>query len=228
MAKKRTKPAFNSRAFLATVNGGRKLTNYRKSDVIFSQGDTADSVFFIEAGRVKLEATSPQGKQAIVAVLKADDFFGDGCLVGQPLRLAAAVAMSDSRVMRVKKATMLRVLREEPSFSEMFMAHVIAKSSRFEADLVDQLFNSSEKRLARALLLLANFGKDGKDKPVIVKVSQETLATMVGTTRSRVSYFMNRFRKLGLIEYNGDIKVRSSLMSIILSNAPPHIARDGD
>lgn len=226
MARKRAKTAFDSRTFLATVNGGRKLSNHSNGDVIFSQGDPADSVFFVEKGRIKLEVTSAQGKQAVVAVLKADDFFGEGCLIGQPLRLSAAVAMTESRVMRVKKAVMVRVLRKEPSFSEMFTAHVLTHSSRVEADLVDQLFNSSEKRLARALLLLANFGKDGGSEPIIIKVSQETLATMVGTTRSRVSFFMNRFRKMGLIEYNGDMKIHSSLVSIVLNDTPPHISSE--
>lgn len=222
MAKK-GKKGFDSSVFLSTVNGGRKLTSYRKGDVIFSQGDAADSVQYVERGRIKLEVTSTQGKQAVVAVLKADDFFGEGCLIGQPLRLSAAVAMTDSRIMRVKKAEMIRVLADEPSFAEMFTAHVLTRSSRFEADLVDQLFNSSEKRLARTLLLLANFGKDGQAEPISVKVSQEVLATMIGTTRSRVSHFMNRFRKMGLIDYNGTMKVHSSLMSVILNDNPSRI-----
>ena len=226
MAKKRTKAAFDSRVFLATINGGRKITDYRKGAVIFSQGDPADSVFYIEKGRIKLEVTSSQGKLAVVAVLKADDFFGEGCLIGQPLRLSAAVALSESRVMRVKKAEMIRVLKNEPTFSEMFTLHVLTRSSRIEEDLVDQLFNSSEKRLARTLLLLANFGKDGKPEPITAKVSQETLAEMIGTTRSRVSFFMNRFRKLGLINYNGNMKVHSSLLSIVVNDAPSRISSD--
>lgn len=227
MAKKqRSKLAFDSKAFLSTVDGGRKLANYRKGDVIFSQGQTADSVHYVEKGRIKLMVTSRQGKQAILAVLKADDFFGEGCLIGQPRRLSSAVAMTDSTVMRVNKAEMIRVLADEPSFAEMFTAHVLTRSSRFEADLVDRLFNSSEKRLARTLLMLANFGKDGRVEPITVKVSQEVLAEMVGTTRSRVSHFMNRFRKLGLIDYNGSMQVHSSLMSVILNDTSSHSSVD--
>ena len=173
-------------------------------------------------GKVKVTVVSEQGKEAVVAVLGPDEFCGEGCLTGQPLRLATATAMTDCEIMRLEKATMIRVLHDEPAFSEMFVSHLLARTVRVEADLVDQLFNSSEKRLARALLLLANFGKDGRPEPIIAKVSQETLAEMIGTTRSRVSYFMNKFRKLGLIDYNGRIEIHSSLLNVVL-HEEPHI-----
>ena len=180
------------------MNGGRSISKYRKNQTVFSQGSSADAVFYIQKGKVKITVVSEQGKEAVVAVLGPDEFCGEGCLTGQPLRLATATAMTECEIMRLEKATMIRVLHEEPAFSEMFVSHLLARTIRVEADLVDQLFNSSEKRLARALLLLANFGKDGRPEPIIAKVSQETLAEMIGTTRSRVSYFMNKFRKLGL------------------------------
>ena len=179
-------------------------------------------MFYIQKGKVKITVVSEQGKEAVVAVLGPDEFCGEGCLTGQPLRLATATAMTDCEIMRLEKATMIRVLHEEPAFSEMFVSHLLARTIRVEADLVDQLFNSSEKRLARALLLLANFGKDGRPEPIIAKVSQETLAEMIGTTRSRVSYFMNKFRKLGLIDYNGRIEIHSSLLNVVL-HEEPHI-----
>ena len=202
--------------FLATVERGRTVSNYRKDQVIFSQADPADAVFYIQKGKVKIAVTSEQGKEAVVAVLGAGEFFGEGCLVGQPLRLAAARVMTDSAVMRVEKAQMVRVLHDQPSFGELFLSYVLTRNSRVEADLVDQLFNSSEKRLARLLLLMANVGKEMKSEPITAKISQETLAEMVGTTRPRVSFFMNKFRKLGFIEYNGTMKVHSSLLSIVL------------
>jgi CRP/FNR family cyclic AMP-dependent transcriptional regulator len=208
--------------FLASVNGGRTLVSYRKGEVIFSQGKSADAVFYIQKGKVKITVISEQGKEAIVAVLGADEFFGEGCLTGQPLRLATAAAMTECEIMRLEKGTMVRVLHEEPAFSEFFVAHLLTRTARVEADLVDQLFNSSEKRLARALLLLANFGKDGPPEPTITKVSQETLAEMVGTTRSRVSFFMNKFRKLGLINYNGHLEIHRSLLNVVL-HEEPHI-----
>jgi CRP/FNR family transcriptional regulator, cyclic AMP receptor protein len=210
------KSAFDSKVFLATVNGGRTISKLPKSAIIFSQGDRADAVFYIQKGKVKIVVTSEQGKEAVVAILAADEFLGEGCLIGQPLRLATATAMTDSSVMRVEKAEMVRVLHEEPSFGEMFAAHLLTRKNRVEEDLVDQLFNSSEKRLARTLLLLANFGKEGRPEPITTKISQETLAEIIGTTRPRVNFFMNKFRKLGFIEYNGDLAVHSSLLSVVL------------
>jgi CRP/FNR family transcriptional regulator, cyclic AMP receptor protein len=215
MAKK-AKSKFDPKIFLATVDGGRTVSKYRKDDVIFSQGAPADAVFYIQKGKVKVAIASAQGKEAVIAILDAGSFFGEGCLIGQPLRLARAAAMTDSSVMRVEKAEMVRVLHAEPIFGEMFTAYLLTRNSRIEADLVDQLFNSSEKRLARTLLLLANIGKEGGPEPVLTKISQETLAEMVGTTRSRISKFMNKFRKLGLIDYNGQLRVHSSLLSIVL------------
>jgi len=190
--------------------------------VIFSQGGPADAVFYIQKGKVKITVVSEQGKEAVVAVLGPDEFCGEGCLTGQPLRLATAAAMTESEIMRLEKETMVRVLHEEPAFSEFFVSHLLTRTIRVEADLVDQLFNSSEKRLARALLLLANFGKESQPEPIIATVSQETLAEMIGTTRSRVSFFMNKFRKLGLINYNGNIEVHSSLLNVVL-HEEPHI-----
>jgi CRP/FNR family cyclic AMP-dependent transcriptional regulator len=216
MASKRKMVAFDPNVFLATVNGERTKFDYQKGNIVFAQGDAADSVFYILDGKIKIAVTSEQGKEAIVAILGSGAFFGEGCLIGQPLRLATARAMTESTVMRVRKAAMVRVLREQPSFAEMFTTHLLTHSSRVEEDLVDQLFNSSEKRLARTLLLLANFGKEIKPEPVITKLSQETLAEMVGTTRPRISFFMNKFRKLGFIDYNGDLKVHSSLLSVVL------------
>jgi CRP/FNR family transcriptional regulator, cyclic AMP receptor protein len=213
---KLTLSTFDSKVFLATIDGGRTISNYSKGAIIFSQGDRADAVFYIQKGKVKIVVTSEQGKEAVVAILGVDEFFGEGCLIGQPLRLATTTAMIDSTVMRVEKAEMVRVLHEEPSFGEMFTAHLLTRKSRVEEDLVDQLFNSSEKRLARALLLLANFGKEGRPEPITTKISQETLAEIIGTTRPRVNFFMNKFRKLGFIEYNGDLAVHSSLLSVVL------------
>jgi CRP/FNR family transcriptional regulator, cyclic AMP receptor protein len=217
---KKNQKTFNLGDFLATVNGGRTLATYREGDVVFSQGHRCDSVFYIRSGDCKISVISEQGKEAVVALHKKGDFFGEGCLTGQPLRLATATAMNDLEVMRFDIATIQRVLHEEPAFSEMFISHLLERNARVEADLVDQLFNSSEKRLARLLLLMANFGKEGKPEQVIAKISQETLAEMIGTTRSRVSVFMNKFRKLGFIEYNGDLKVHSSLLNVILHDTP--------
>jgi len=185
-----------------------------------AQGDPADSVLYIREGRVKIAVVSDQGKEAVVAFLKAGDFIGEGCLTGRPRRISTARALEDSVISRVDKATMARILRDQPNFSERFTAHLLARTIRVEEDLVDQLFNSSEKRLARALLLLANFGKDGKQEPVIAKVSQETLADMIGTTRSRVSHFMNKFRQLGYVDYNGHLEVHSSLLDAVLHEKP--------
>ncbi len=180
----------------------------------------ADSVLYIQGGKVKITVISEQGKEAVVAILGPDEFCGEGCLTGQPLRVATAVAMTECGIMRLEKEAMIRVLHDEPAFSEMFISHLLARTIRIEEDLVDQLFNSSEKRLARALLLLANFGKEGRPEPILAKVSQETLAEMIGTTRSRVSQFMNKFRKLGFIDYNGTIEVHSSLLSVVLHDQP--------
>ena len=220
LAKAKKKPPFNVKSFLSTVEDGRTVLTHRKNQEVFAQGDPADSVFYIQKGKVKVYVTSEQGKEAVVALHGNGDFFGEGCLTGQTLRLATAMAVTESVIMRLGKAAIVRVIRDEPKFSEMFMAYVLARNARVEEDLVDQLFNSSEKRLARALLLMANFGKAGRPEPVITKISQETLAEMVGTTRSRVSTFMNKFRKLGFIEYNGDLRVHSSLLNVVLHDNP--------
>ena len=224
MAKKVAKLPFDPAVFLATVDSGRTLSDYHRNEVIFTQGDPADAVFYIKTGKVKITVISEQGKEAVVAVLGSDEFCGEGCLAGQTRRMATATTMSECEIMRVEKAAIIRVLHDEPGFSEMFVSHLLARTIRVEEDLVDQLFNSSEKRLARALLLLANFGKDVRPEPVIAKVSQETLAEMIGTTRSRVSFFMNKFRKLGLIDYNGHLEVHSSLLNVVL-HENPHINR---
>ena len=187
---------------------------------MFAQGDPADAVFYIQKGKVKITIVSEQGKEAVVAVLAADEFFGEGCLAGQAQRITTAAAMTESVILRLEKAAIVRVIHQEPAFSEMFIAHLLGRTIRVEADLVDQLFNSSEKRLARVLLLLANFGKESKPEPIIAKISQETLAEMIGTTRSRVSFFMNKFRKLGFIHYNGGIEVHSSLLNAVLHDQP--------
>jgi CRP-like cAMP-binding protein len=216
----RRRPAFNPKSFLAKVGEGRRIFRYRKSEIVFAQGDAADAVFYIQKGRAKVTVVSEQGKEAVVAILAADEFFGEGCLVGQERRIATVVTMTEAVIVRLEKAAIVRVLHQEPAFSEMFIAHLLVRTIRVEADLVDQLFNSSEKRLARLLLLLANFGKEGKPQPMIAKISQETLAEMIGTTRSRVSFFMNKFRKLGFIDYNGGIEVHSSLLNVILHDQP--------
>jgi CRP/FNR family transcriptional regulator, cyclic AMP receptor protein len=219
MAKKIKKNTpFDPKVFLATVERGRTISNYRKDAVIVAQGDSADAVFYVQKGKVKIVVTSEQGREAVVGVLGAGEFFGEGCLVGQPVRLAAAMAMTESTIMRVEKSQMVRVLHEQPTFGELFLSYVLTRNSRIEADLVDQLFNSSEKRLARLLLLMANVSKDIKPEPITARISQETLAEMVGTTRPRVSFFMSKFRKLGFIEYNGSVKVHSSLLNVVLSD----------
>jgi CRP-like cAMP-binding protein len=207
---------FDPKVFLATVNQGRILSKYAKDSLIFAQAGPADAVFYVQKGRIKIVVESEQGKEAVVAIVGPGEFFGEGCLIGQPLRLASARAMTESEVMRVGKSEMIRVLHAEPSFGELFTAHLLTRNSRVEADLVDQLFNSSEKRLARTLLMLANFGKEGGPQPIATKISQETLAEIIGTTRPRVSYFMNKFRKLGFIDYNGHLEVHSSLLTVIL------------
>jgi CRP/FNR family cyclic AMP-dependent transcriptional regulator len=222
MALKR-RPALDPKSFLAVVGEGRSIGEYRKDQIVFSQGDPADAVFYIQSGKVKLTVVSEQGKEAVVAMLGTNDFFGEGCLAGQAHRIATVAAMTDSVIVRLEKAAIVHLLRQEPAFSEMFIAHLLSRAVRVEADLVDQLFNSSEKRLARLLLLLANFGKDNKPEPILAKISQETLADMIGTTRSRVSSFMNKFRKLGFIDYNGGnggIEVHSSLLNVVLHDEP--------
>jgi CRP/FNR family cyclic AMP-dependent transcriptional regulator len=213
---KKTKKSFDPEKFLAFADGGRTVTAYQKDKVVFLQGDPADAVFYIQRGRIKIVVTSEQGKEAVVAMLGVGEFFGEGCLIGQPLRLATASAMTDCSVMRVEKTDMAGVLREEPELAALFTTHLLTRNSRIEEDLVDQLFNSSEKRLARTLLLLANFGKEGRPEPITMKITQAMLAEVVGTTRPRVSFFMNKFRKLGFIDYNGDLKVNSSLLSVVL------------
>jgi CRP/FNR family transcriptional regulator, cyclic AMP receptor protein len=216
MATKGAIASFDPDVFLSTVNHGRALSEVRVGRVIFSQGDVADSVFYILRGKVKLAVTSEQGREAVVGLLGEGDFFGENCLIARSLRLATARTMTDATVMRVEKAEMIRVLHAEPAFAKVFTAHLLTRNCRIEADLVDHLFNSSEMRLARKLLLLANFAKEGKPKPITLKISQETLAEMVGTTRPRVSFFMNKFRKLGFIDYDGGITVNSSLLSVVL------------
>jgi CRP-like cAMP-binding protein len=216
MAKKTT--AFDPKVFLTTVNHGRTVSNYRSGAAVFKQGSAAESVFYIQKGKIKLTMSSSQGKEAVIAILGPEEFFGEGCLVGQPRRLATAQAMIASEVMRIDKAEMTRVLRSEPRFGELFMHHLLTRNSRVEEDLIDQLFNSSEKRLARTLLLLANFGKEGGPQPIAVPVSHGTLADIVGTTRPRVSHFMNKFRRLGFISYSGKLEVHSSLLSAVLGN----------
>jgi len=215
-AKPRVPGSFDPKPFLARVGRGRSVVNYRPPERIFAQGDPANAVYYIQEGQVKITVVSRQGKEAVIGILRAGDFFGEGCLAGQPARMASASAMSECSIMRLEKAALVRALREEPEFSEMFLMHVLSRNIRFEADLVDQLFNSSEKRLARVLLLLANFGKASEPQTVIPKISQETLAEIIGTTRSRVSFFMNRFRKMGFIHYNGGLEVHSSLLNVVL------------
>jgi len=211
-----SKKRFDPKAFLNQPGIGRTVHQYIPRQVIFSQGDRADSIFYILRGKIKIVVISKQGREAVIALLSEGDFFGEGSLIAQPLRLATAVSMTDATVMRVKKAETLRLLHAEPDFAEAFTVHLLTRNSRVEADLADHLFNSSEKRLARALLLLANFGKDGTPEPITAKISQAMLAEMIGTTRPRVSFFMNKFRKLGFIEYNGGLKVHSSLLSVVL------------
>ena len=211
---------FDPALFFETAAKGRTISKHRKGEIIFSQGDDADAVFYIKKGKVKVTVVSKQGKEAVVAILGIDEFVGEGCLIGQPKRLATASAMSECVTMRVDKSEIQRLLRDEPAFSQMFVSHILARTARVEEDLVDQLFNSTEKRLARLLLLLANFGKEGRPEPLMAKITQETLAEMIGTTRSRVSHFMNKFREAGFIDYNGHLEVHSSLLSVVLAEQP--------
>ena len=220
MGRKRT-IAFDAKIFLTKARTGRSVSTYRKKQVVFVQGDHADAVFYVERGQIKLTVVSEQGRSAIVAVLGRGDFFGEGCLAGQPVRMATASAVTDAFVVRVERRAMMELLHARSPFSERFMAHLLARNVRIEEDLVDQLFNSTEKRLARVLLLLARFGKEGATEPMIPKISQEVLAEMVGTTRPRVNEFMNKFRKLGFIQYNGGLHIHSSLLNVLLHDKPP-------
>jgi CRP/FNR family transcriptional regulator, cyclic AMP receptor protein len=212
--KKRRK--FNPQTFLSTVDDGRTIATFTTKQRVFVQGDPSDAVFYIQKGKVKLTVLSASGKEATIGILNEGDFFGEGCLSGQPLRMCSASAMTDVAVMRIDKKSMMDVIHRERTFSDMFVAYLLIRNIRHEEDLVDQLFNSSEKRLARVLLLLAHFGKDGKPEVAIPKITQETLAEMVGTTRSRVNFFMNRFRKLGFVHYNGELEIHSSLLNVVL------------
>ncbi len=220
----RKKEAFDPDVFLGKAGTGRTIISCKKGDTLYVQGDAADTVFYVLKGKVCITVVSYQGKEAVVAAIAPGSFFGEGCLTGQKLRMATAEAMVESEIVRIEKTAMLRILEKEPAFSEIFMAYLLECTMRVEEDLVDQLFNSSEKRLARALLLMANFGKEGRPEPVIAKVSQETLAEMIGTTRSRVSFFMNKFRKLGFITYNGHIEVHSSLLNVVLHDQSSRVA----
>jgi CRP-like cAMP-binding protein len=206
------------------VGAGRNIARHSKKEVIFAQGEDADAVFYVRKGKVKVAVISKDGKEAIVALLGPDEFVGEGCLIGQPKRLATASALTECETMRVDKKEIQRVLHDELAFSQMFISHILARNARVEEDLVDQLFNSTEKRLARLLLLLANFGKEGRPEPILAKISQETLAEMIGTTRSRVSHFMNKFRKLGFINYNGHLEVHNSLLGVLLADQPRTVA----
>jgi len=212
----RKKTEFLPEKFLSEVGKGRSLAAFDKGAVVFAQGEAANSIFYIQKGKVKLTVVSEQGKEAVIAMLGAADFFGEGCLTVQPLRMSTATAMADCSIMKLEKAVVIQVLHKEPAFAELLLSYMLTRTMRIEEDLVDQLFNSSEKRLARALLMMANFGKDGQPETVIPKISQETLAEMIGTTRSRVSFFMNKFRKMGFIKYNGTLEVHSSLLNVVL------------
>lgn len=216
-AVRKKKPDFDPRAFLAGIGEGRKILHLNKKQTIFAQGDPADAVFYIQKGKIKLTVVSKTGREATLGFLTDGTFFGEGSLAGQPLRMGSAVAVTDCTLLRIAKKSMMQALHREHAFSDMFVAYLLLRNIRYEEDLVDQLFNSSEKRLARILLLLAHFGKEGAPEAIIPRISQETLAEMVGTTRSRVSYFMNRFRKLGFVDYDGGgLQVHSSLLGVVL------------
>ena len=220
------KDMFDAKVFLAKVGVGKAILEFHKNQKVFEQGETADTVFYIQTGKVKLTVLSEQGKEAVVAILEPKQFFGEGCMNGHKLRISTAIAIEDCVIMSITKAAMIATIHNEPKFSELFMAYLLSRNSRIEEDLIDQLFNSSERRLARTLLLLANFGKEGSPQSINPNISQETLAEMIGTTRSRVSHFMNKFRKLGLISYNGHIEVSSSLLSTVLHEKPLLKERD--
>src|SRR5476651_910195 len=214
------KNLFDPKVFLAKVGAGKTILEFHKNQKVFAQGDVADTIFYIQKGRIKLTVLSEQGKEAVVGILELGQFFGEGCMNGQALRIATITAMEECVITSITKEAMIEFLRKEPKLSELFMAYLLTRNGRIQEDLIDQLFNSSEKRLARLLLLLANFGKEGAPQPISAKVSQETLAEMIGTTRSRVSFFMNKFRKLGLIDYNGRIEVHRSLLNAVLHDKP--------
>jgi CRP/FNR family transcriptional regulator, cyclic AMP receptor protein len=216
----KTHQAFDPKEFLAQVGEGKTILEFQRDQIVFAQGDVASTVFYIQKGRVKVVVISEQGKEAVVGILEPGQFFGEGCMNGHSLRIATTTAMEECLITAITKAAMLAALHDQPKFSELFMAYLLTRNSRIEEDLIDQLFNSSEKRLARLLLLLANFGKEGKPQPISPNISQETLAEMIGTTRSRVSFFMNKFRKLGFISYNGKIEVNSSLLNAVLYDKP--------
>ena len=217
---------FDAKAFLAKVGAGKTILEFHKGEHVFEQGDVADAVFYIQKGKVKLTVLSEHGKEAIVAILESGQFFGEGCMNGHKLRMSTTTAIEHCLITSITKSAMVAAIHDEPKFSELFMAYLLTRNSRIEEDLIDQLFNSSERRLARLLLLLANFGKEGRPQPINPNISQATLAEMVGTTRSRVSHFMNKFRKLGLISYNGHIEVHSSLLSAVLHEKPLLKERD--
>jgi len=227
MASKTDQPSFDPKVFLARLGAGKTILEYRKDQIVFAQGDVADTVFYIQKGRLKVVVVSEQGKEAVVGILEPGQFFGEGCLNGHSLRIATTTALEHCLFTAITKSAMLAALHSEPAFSEMFMAYLLTRNNRIEEDLIDQLFNSSEKRLARLLLLLANFGKEGSPQAISPNISQATLAEMIGTTRSRVSFFMNKFRKLGFISYNGKIEVHNSLLNAILYDKP-EINRDSD
>jgi CRP/FNR family transcriptional regulator, cyclic AMP receptor protein len=212
----KTRRDFDPHAFLATIGKGRKSVLFPRKQTIFAQGDPADAVFYIQEGKVRLTVVSSNGKEATLGILGDGNFFGEGCLAGQHLRMGSAIAMTDCAALRIDKKAMTQALHREHALSDIFVAHLLTRNIRYEEDLVDQLFNSSEKRLARILLLLARFGKEGIPETVVPNISQEMLAEMIGTTRSRVSFFMNRFRKLGFIHYNGGLQVHSSLLNVVL------------
>ena len=224
---RKAKLSFNPKTFLAKVGDGKTISKYQKGQIVFSQGDVGDAVFFIQKGKIKLTVVSERGKEAVVGILGPDHFFGEGCMNGHPLRVTTAMAIDQSLITRIPKAAMIATLHDEPQFSELFMADLLSRNSRIEEDLIDQLFNSSEKRLARVLLLLANFGQEATVEPIIGNFSQETLAEMIGTTRSRVSFFMNKFRKLGYIKYNGKLEINNSLLNVVLYDKPEIRKRDG-
>jgi CRP/FNR family transcriptional regulator, cyclic AMP receptor protein len=224
--RKRGVLAFDPATFLAKVGDGKTISKYQKGNIVFSQGDVGDAVFYIQKGRIKLTVVSKRGKEAVVGLIGFSHFFGEGCLNGHPLRITTAAAMDECVITRITREAMIATMRDEPKFSELFMADLLNRNGRIEEDLIDQLFNSSEKRLARALLLLANFGKEDAPEPIVGKFSQEVLAEMIGTTRSRVSHFMNKFRKLGYIKYNGKLEIHNSLLNVVLYDKPQIRSKD--
>ena len=217
---------FDPQVFLAKVGAGKTITTVKKNQTIYKQGDIADTIFFLQKGQIKLTVNSEQGKEAVVGIVKSGQFFGEGCMNGHPLRISTTATMETCLITEISKSAMITIIHDEPKFAEVFIAYLLTRNGRIEEDLIDQLFNSSEKRLARLLLLLANYGKEANPQPIVPNISQETLAEMIGTTRSRVSHFMNKFRKLGLINYNGKIEVNSSLLAAVLHEKPYTEAHD--